>query len=146
MWRAWSATPSSPVERITGIDSPHRRLQILSERPIIYPLGHQTGKTTWVTKVKEIFDKAGMSFVFTPQECGGRTIEQIMVRYRDQFIQLWNSELSRQTSKRGEAGNKLQTYRLFKSWFQLEGYLSQVEMAKYHTALTRLRVSVTVFR
>ena len=31
---------------------------------------HQTGKTTWVTKVKEIFDKAGMSFAFTPQGCG----------------------------------------------------------------------------
>ena len=92
---------------------------------------HQTGKTTWVTKVKQLFDKAGMSFAFTPQGCGRRIIEQVMICYRDQFIQLWNSELSRQTSKRGEAGNKLRTYRLFKSQFQLEGYLSQVKVAKY---------------
>ena len=60
-----------------------------------------------------------------------------MIRYRDQFIQLWNSELSRQ-SKRGEAGNKLRTYRLFKSRFQLEGYLSQVKVAKYRIALVML--------
>ena len=102
---------------------------------------HQTGKTTWVTKVKELFDKAGMSFAFTPQGCGRREIEQVMIRYRDQFIQLWNSELSRQTSKRGEAGNKLRTYRLFKSRFELESYLSQVKVAKYRIALTKLRVS-----
>ena len=103
---------------------------------------HETGKTTWVTKVQQLFDKAGMSFAFTPQGCGQRVIEQVMIRYRDQFIiQLWNSELSRQTSKRGEAGNKLRTYRLFKSRFQLEGYLSQVKVAKYRIALTKLRVS-----
>ena len=102
---------------------------------------HQTGKTTWVTKVKELFDKAGMSFAFTPNGCGRRIIEQVMTCYRDQFIQLWNSELSRQTSKRGEAGNKLRTYRLFKSRFQLEGYLSQVKVAMYRTALTKLKVS-----
>ena len=36
---------------------------------------HQTGKTTWLTKVKELFDKAGMSFAFTPQGCGRRIIE-----------------------------------------------------------------------
>ena len=102
---------------------------------------HQTGKTTWVTKVKELFDKAGMSFAFIPQGCGGRRMKEVMICYRDKFILLWNSELSRQTSKKGEAGNKLQTYRLFKSWFQLEGYLSQVKVAKYRIALTKLRVS-----
>ena len=69
---------------------------------------HQTGKTTWVTKVKELFDKAGMSFAFTPQGCGRRVIEQVMIRYRDQFIQLWNSELSRQH----ERGSRKQTTNL----------------------------------
>ena len=82
---------------------------------------HQPVKPcTSVTKVKQLFDKAGSSFAFTPQECGRRIIEQVMIRYRDQFIQLWNSELN----KRGEAGNNLRTYRLFKSRFQLEVTLS----------------------
>ena len=64
-----------------------------------------------------------------------------MTCYINQFNQVRNSELSRQMSKRGEAGNKLQTYRLFKSQFHLEDYLSQVKVAKYRTALTKFRVS-----
>ena len=64
-----------------------------------------------------------------------------MSRYRDQFSQLWHSELSRQTSKRGEAGNKLWMYGLFKSQFWRVSYLSQVKVAKYRIALTKLRVS-----
>jgi len=39
---------------------------------------HQSGKTTWVPKVKELFDKAGMSFVFSNQGCGQEIIEKVM--------------------------------------------------------------------
>jgi len=39
---------------------------------------HQSGKTTWVSKVKELFDKAGMSFAFTNQGCGQEIIEKVM--------------------------------------------------------------------
>ncbi len=41
----------------------------------------------------------------------------------------------------GSAGNKLRTYKLFKTEFQLEGYLTHVHITKYRVALTRLRVS-----
>ena len=56
---------------------------------------HQSGKTTWVFKVKDLFDKAGMSFTFTTQGCGQGIIEKLMSQYRDQFIQHWHSELNR---------------------------------------------------
>ena len=39
---------------------------------------HQSGNTTWVSKVKELFDKAGMSFAFTTQGCGQEIIEKVM--------------------------------------------------------------------
>jgi len=39
-------------------------------------------------KVKELFDKAGMSFAFTNQDCGQEIMEKLMSRYRDQFIHL----------------------------------------------------------
>ena len=42
---------------------------------------HQSGKTTWVSKVKELFDKAGMSFAFTNQDCGEEIMEKLMSRY-----------------------------------------------------------------
>ena len=51
-------------------------------------------------KLKDLFDKAGMSFAFTTWGCGQEIIEKVMSRYRDQFIQLWHSELNRQTSER----------------------------------------------
>jgi len=38
---------------------------------------HQSGKTTWVSKVKELFDKAGMLFVFTNQGCGQEIIANL---------------------------------------------------------------------
>ena len=98
---------------------------------------HQSGKTTWVSKVKEL---SGILFAFTTQGCGQGIIQKVVSRYKDQFTP-WHSELSRQTSKGGEAGNKLLTYRLFKSQFQLEGYLSQMKVAKYCIALTKLRAS-----
>ncbi len=81
------------------------------------------------------------SSAFTPCGCAKDTVEQIMLCYRHQFVQCWNSELSRASSKSGSAGNKLRTYRMFKSHFQLETYLLQVKVAKFRIALTKLRVS-----
>ena len=60
--------------------------------------------------------------------------------YRDQFIQTWNSYLLRNHSIRGNSGNKLRTYRLFKDTFDLEPYLLNVKNTSYRVALTRLRV------
>ena len=39
---------------------------------------HQSGKTIWVSKVKELFDKAGMLFAFTSQDYGEEIIEKVM--------------------------------------------------------------------
>ena len=40
----------------------------------------------------------------------------------------------------GEGGNKLRTYRLFKTNFELEAYLCNIQNTAHRTALTRLRV------
>ena len=64
-----------------------------------------------------------------------------MTRFRDQYIQNWNSQLSRTSSRKGSAGNKLRTYRLFKTTFELEPYLYLTKIIKHLVALTRLRIS-----
>ena len=64
-----------------------------------------------------------------------------MIRFRDQYIQNWNSQLSRTSSRKGSAGNKLRTYRLFKTKFELEPYLYLTKIIKHRVALTRLRIS-----
>ena len=48
-------------------------------------------------------------------------------KYRDQYIQVWLSSLSTNNSRTGEGGNKLRTYRLFKSNFELEAYLCNIK-------------------
>ena len=53
---------------------------------------------------------------------------------------MWLSSLSTNNSRTGEGGNKLRTYRLFNSNFELEAYLCNIQNTAHRTALTRLRV------
>ena len=62
-----------------------------------------------------------------------------MCVYGDQFIQKWHSNLAREHSVRGNGGNKLRTYRLFKKTFQFESYLENINQ-RYRVALTRFGV------
>ena len=64
-----------------------------------------------------------------------------MTRFRDQYIQNWNSQLSRISSRKGSAANKLRTYTLFKTTFELEPYLYLTKIIKHQMVLTRLRIS-----
>ncbi len=99
------------------------------------------GQDCWLARVKDLFGKAGFVSSFGLHGCEREVIEQVMLRYRDHYVQNWSSEIQRTTSKRGSAGNKLRTYKLFKTEFHLESSLSHIKITKYRVALTRLRVS-----
>ena len=64
-----------------------------------------------------------------------------MTRYRDEYVQEWFAQIQRLLSTRGNALNKLRTYKLFKHQFQLEKYLLCINITKHRIALTKLRVS-----
>ena len=91
--------------------------------------------------MKFIFIIAGYPEFFHLQICSSENIIMVMNRLADQFRQQWWNDLQRPTSKRGEAGNKLRTYALFKSSFVLEDYLTQVDITNHRVALTRFRTS-----
>ena len=55
-------------------------------------------KQCWL---KNIFDMAGLSELFMYNGCNRDITNFIMLRYRDQFIQVWNQDLSRENSRRG---------------------------------------------
>jgi len=68
----------------------------------------QSGKTTWVTKIKELFDKAVVCLQHLHQRMwarNNRAGNDIWYRYK--FIPFWENELHRQSSRRDEVGNKL---------------------------------------
>ena len=88
-----------------------------------------------------IIHLAGLSSYFSEfYGCCRNVTNQIMNKYRDQYIQVWFSSVSTNNSRTGEGGNKLKTYRLFKSNFELEAYLCNIQNTAHRTALTRLRV------
>ena len=68
-------------------------------------------------------------------------VNAIMTRYRDQYVQEWFAQVQRPLSTRGNALNKLRTYKLYKHQFQLEKYLLCINIMKHRIALTKLRVS-----
>ena len=101
----------------------------------------QMGKCCWAQKVISMFDNAGFSDSFsTVNGCNQTLRNAIMCTYRDQFIQKWHSDLMREHSLDGNGGNRLRTYREFKTIFQLEQYIINVTNTSLRSALTQLRV------
>ena len=81
----------------------------------------------WMSKLREIYNRAGFPSAFSENGFEQIEINIVMSRYRDQFVQQWMKQLNYTSSKRGTAGNKLRTYRLFKYVFGLEPYLTTIK-------------------
>ena len=62
---------------------------------------------------------AGFSSLFSSSGCDAEVRKNIPTRYTDQYLQIWNDELSRVTSKSGSGGNKLRSFRMFKKEFKM---------------------------
>ena len=62
------------------------------------------------------------------------------------FVSMWKVDLMRTCSKRGEAGNKLRTYNLFKSAFEYEPYLTVVGNRDKRVLLTKFRIGICPLR
>ena len=101
------------------------------------------GKECWLSKTKDIYDKAGLSNLHVSANMDNIKdhVNTIMTRYRVQYVQEWFAQIQRPLSIRGNALNKLRTYKLFKHQFQLEKYLLCINITKHLIALTKLRVS-----
>ena len=63
--------------------------------------------------------------------------------YKDIELQRWLSEINNDTRKDANQGNKMRTYRLFKTTdnYKCEDYLHQVTNTRHRIALTKLRLS-----
>ena len=74
----------------------------------------ERNKPCWLRKMQGIFDGAGSSAALSYTGCGKELANMIMLRYRDQYIRSWHQNLRSTASKRGNGGNRLRTYQLFK--------------------------------
>ena len=82
----------------------------------------ETSNNCWISKLKTFFNMAGFSSLLSSSGCDAEVQTNILTRYTDQYLQIWNSELSRVTSKSGSGGNKLRSYGMFTKEFKMELY------------------------
>ena len=95
----------------------------------------QAGKINWVSHVKNLLFRCGFGFAFEYQEVGDQ--KQFLClfkqRLKDNYVQEWTSSTN-ETSK-------LKFYCKYKSIFEMEEYLSVVDIRKYRIALSKFRCS-----
>ena len=64
----------------------------------------------------------------------------------NKFTEDWSSTLNTDTSRRGNGGNKLRTYELFKSEFKVEDYCKMLLPLKHRSAFAKFRCGVAPIR
>ena len=103
-------------------------------------------KKSWAQNIKHTLFSCGFGWTWENQNSldpaqSKQLIKKIHNRYKDMetqtfFAYIFNDERENKTSK-----NKLRTYRLVKSNYSLEQYLTSTENIKHRTYLTKLRIS-----
>lgn len=99
-------------------------------------------KKNWTSFVKYILNKLDMGYVFdsTDKILKGRLIKSIKKKLELRFNKKWNSTLF-EDSRTMNQGNKLRTYRKFKTSFHRENYLNLLQDKKIRSSLCQFRIS-----
>ena len=95
----------------------------------------EAGKNNWVSYVKNLLFRYGFGFAFENQGVGNQKQFLCMFKQRlkDNYVQEWYSSTN-ETSK-------LKHYCQYKSSFEMEKYLSVIDIRKYKIALAKFRCS-----
>ena len=101
-------------------------------------------KAFWSKKIKSLLEQIGLGDLWMKahyEDIG--IINIIRQRLKDIELQRWLSEINNDTRKDANQGNKMRTYRLFKTTdnYKCEDYLHQVTNTRHRIALTKLRLS-----
>ena len=102
-------------------------------------------KTYWSHKIKNFLFKIGYGNIWLNKEDAKsnqkRWAKNIEVRINDITKQNWLSDIHDDHRKNPKQGNKLRTYRIFKTALTFESYLNSVTNIKDRRELTKLRIS-----
>ena len=94
---------------------------------------HQKFNSAWLKHIQRILNHCGLSYVHdevSNLDPAGIILE-VKERLNDQYIQKWREDLAK--------SNKMRTYRIFKSVFQMEKYLYLP--LHLRTAIAKFRLS-----
>ena len=96
-------------------------------------------KKPWLHNVKDILKKSGISLSSAHLMNPLLITKRVKAYLQAEFIKGWKSELENDKRSKGH-GNKLRTYRSFKTTFSKEYYLEDCIVTKHRQALSRLRM------
>ena len=88
---------------------------------------------SWASKVKQLFNELGFSFLWNNSNITNLQLTRIIERVYDQYYQNWYEAL--------RASSKLSTYRTIKTKFAAEKYLNSVTDGRHRSELAKLRCS-----
>ena len=105
----------------------------------------------WSVKCKEVFHNCNVDNLLDIDVISDAgVVKQVEAYLQDEYIQeVWKKDLDRLVSKQrgNQGGNKLRTYRLFKSHYKTEKYVSDVRICyKYRKAFAQVRCSAAPIR
>jgi hypothetical protein len=94
----------------------------------------------WASHLKDLVDKYGLNPYWEQNNINDLSDDAIKNIVTTYYIEkVWRPALERIEAKSGEGKNKLRTYRLFKSDFQMEDYLKDTPHFGKRIAFARLR-------
>lgn len=73
-------------------------------------------------------------------------VKEIECKIFDKQIAIWKNLINRETGNRGQGGNKLRTYKLFKQDFKTEYYVEKNIPFRYRSAFAKFRCGVAPIR
>ena len=94
----------------------------------------------WAIEIKRCLDRYGFSEIWTQQRVNNENgfLKELKQRMIDGYRQEWHDKIMNR--------DRFITYRSFKDTHQTETYLSQINIAKFRKAMTRLRLGVNELR
>ena len=102
----------------------------------------------WYFKVREQLTNLGGNIFTTGTFICSKTsfLQQVLEKLEQKYHTEWLNTIQNTTGNRGRGGNKLRTYRLFKSNFQVEPYCELFLPFKHRSALAKFRCGVAPLR
>ena len=97
-------------------------------------------KKSWFNNLSSLLKKCDITMNMVASHDGSIIAKKIKIFLQNEFIKGWKSELF-SDARRGDHGNKLRTYRSFKTSFVKEDYLTECHVAMHRQKFASLRLS-----
>ena len=101
-------------------------------------------------RLSKKFEESGIGYMFEVVDSNAiskRFVRaEIQGRVRNETIEKWQQELSRNSARRGEGENKLRSYRAFKTEYKTENDLTCLLSRRHRSAFSKFRCGVAPLR